>query len=157
MKNRILSYEEALEKAKNYCAYQERCLSDMRTKLTAWGINKKEQEKIIQTLLAQNFIDELRYARLFAEGKSRINAWGKQKIIYALRSKKINDNHIQQAITNIELEDYQKTLAKNAEKYIANHTFVSENERKQKLIRYLLSKGFEYAAIQEYLENKNNL
>ena len=45
MKNRILSYEEALEKAKNYCAYQERCLSDMRTKLTAWGIDKKEQEK----------------------------------------------------------------------------------------------------------------
>ena len=44
MKNRILSYEEALEKAKNYCAYQERCLSDMRTKLTAWGIDKKSKK-----------------------------------------------------------------------------------------------------------------
>ncbi len=157
MNPHTLSYEEALRKAKNYCAYQEHCILDVRNKLITWGINKKEQDKIIDTLIDLGFINELRYAQLFVEGKFRIKAWGKQKIIYGLRSKQISNQHIKQAISLIETGDYKKTIAKNAEKYIISHKFSSENERKQKLTRYLLSKGFEYASIQAYLENKNNL
>jgi regulatory protein len=57
---------QALPKAKHYCAYQERCHSEVRDKLYGFGLNKTEVEQIIGTLIEENYLNEERFAIQFA-------------------------------------------------------------------------------------------
>ena len=61
--------EKALEKIKQYCAYQERCHSEVRNKLYGFGLNSEEIETIISTLIQENFLNEERFALAYAGGK----------------------------------------------------------------------------------------
>ena len=42
-----MTQNEALEKMKKYCAYQERCQSDVRQKLYYFELNNNEIENIL--------------------------------------------------------------------------------------------------------------
>jgi regulatory protein len=77
-----------LEKARQYCDYEERCIHDVRNKLYQWSVQSELIDKIILRLENENYIDEDRYVRAFALGKLRNNKWGRNKILFALRSKK---------------------------------------------------------------------
>ena len=74
-----------LNKARNYCAYQERCLEEVKTRLKEWKVQSRFIEKILEELLKDDFINEERFARIFSSGKFRYNHWGKNKIIYELK------------------------------------------------------------------------
>jgi len=48
---KYLTKEQALQKLKHYCAYQERCHSEVKEKLYNLGIWKKDHDEIISTLI----------------------------------------------------------------------------------------------------------
>ncbi len=153
MKTQKFNTEEVLLKIKRYCAYQERCTSEVKNKLKLWGLSDKETLEIIKELTELQYIDNLRYATLFASGRMHIKGWGKQKIMYALRAKQIDEKHIQEAISKLDSNDYKQNLEKQAEKWMRTQTITNSYEQKQKLVRYLLNKGYEYADIQEFLKH----
>ena len=80
MKNNSLKYEEALYKSAAYCSQSEHCISDLRNKLTQWGVMESDWDKIIRYLVDENYINESRYAIAFTKDKFRYNKWGKIKI-----------------------------------------------------------------------------
>ena len=84
------SPEKALQKLKHYCGYHERSHSEVRQKLYSLGLHKKEVEELIARLIEEEYLNEERFARLFASGKSRIKGWGKQKIRHELRLKGVS-------------------------------------------------------------------
>ena len=96
-----LSPQEALHKAAAYCSSGEQCCYDISEKLKKWGIEDSEASKIIEYLIKQRFIDEARYAKGFTNDKFRFNKWGRTKIAYALRLKKIPETLIDEALYNI--------------------------------------------------------
>lgn len=147
-KQQPLSVLNALKKAQAYCAYQERSHWEARQKLRGWQLPDEQIEWIISELIGENFLNELRYAKCFAEGKFRIKGWGKQKIKNALRSKKVSDYCINKALEGI-VEGYGEMLQKQAEKWL--HTHVHTTQQQQKLITHLLTKGYEYNEIMRYL------
>lgn len=148
-----LTPSQALEKIKHYCAYQERCHSEVREKLFDYGLNKNESDEILLYLLENNFLNEQRYAEQFAGGHFRRKKWGRIKIRYALRQKQISDPCIKKALLVIDEEDYLKTLQqlfdekKNTLRSEKNH-FI----RKKKIRDHLLQKGFEAGLIQDLLK-----
>jgi regulatory protein len=73
MKNNFLKYEEALYKSAAYCSQSEHCISDLRNKLTQWGVLESDRDKIIRYLIDENYIDESRYAIAFTKDKFRYN------------------------------------------------------------------------------------
>lgn len=152
--HQILSPLSALEKAKKYCAYQERAHSDVRKKLMEWKLTEEQVEWVIAELIQENYLNELRYARAFAEGKFRIKGWGKYKIKYSLRAKGISDYCIAQALESI-TENYQDMLAKQAAKWLRIHP--DKDKQNQKLTAHLLSKGYAYNEIQNYLQTSDDL
>ena len=105
-----LTAGEALNKAAAYCTLCERCISEVSTKLTAWGVPHGEQEKIIARLTNEKFIDEARYCRAFVNDKVKFNRWGRIKITAALREKKLPQEYIKEAIEDIDEEVYQQAL-----------------------------------------------
>ena len=142
--------EKAFQKAKYYCAYQERSHAEVKKKLYGFGLYKNEVEILLSRLIEENYLNEERFAIAFAGGKFRIKQWGKTKIKYELRMRQISDYNIKKALSQIEEEDYLKTLQKLAAEKLA--TLKSEKNifiRKSKLQNYLVGKGYEFNLIGE--------
>ena len=97
MYKKYLTKEQALQKLKHYCAYQERCHNDVKEKLYKLGVWKKEHDEIIAALIEENYLNEERFAIAYAGGKFRINSWGRVKIKYALKQKQVSEYCIKKA------------------------------------------------------------
>ncbi|MCK4408183.1 MAG: RecX family transcriptional regulator [Bacteroidales bacterium] len=131
-----------IEKIKQFCDYQERCISDVKNKLSEWNVQPAKIEKIILELQKTDFINEERYAKAYASGKFRIKKWGKNKIIYELYRKQIPDLYIQIGLHEINDEDYLKTLKEIISKKEAEIKETSISKRNNKLAAYTISKGY---------------
>jgi regulatory protein len=144
-----LTPQQALQKAKHYCGFQERCHNEVKEKLYSFGLKKYEVEILISQLIEEDYLNEQRFAEQFAGGKFRMKQWGKVKIVYELKQKRISETVIKKSLKAIDEEDYQKTLQKllkikwnalSGEQYIT---------RQAKTTSYLLQKGYEINLISE--------
>ena len=138
-----LTKEQALQKLRHYCRYQERCHSEVKQKLYELGIRKTDHDEIMATLIEGGYLNEERFALAYAAGKFRIKQWGRIKIKYELKQKGISGYNIKKALEQINEEEYSKTLQKlTDEKYTA---LKSEQYllRRKKTMDYLLQKGYE--------------
>ena len=144
MSNKHYSKEQAFQKTKQYCAYQERCHSEVKDKLYGFGLNRKEVDEIISILIGENYLNEERFAIQFAGGHFRSKQWGRVKIKYQLKQKQVSEYCIKKALKTIDEDDYLKTLQKLFDAKLK--TLKSEKNifiKKRKLQDYLLQKGFE--------------
>jgi regulatory protein len=154
IQRKYLTKEQALQKAKHYCGYQERSHNEVKEKLHLLGLWKKDVEEVISTLIEENYLNEERYAVAFAGGKFRMKNWGRVKIKYELQQKKISAYCIKKAMKEIDDEDYKKTFSKLAE--LKWGSLKGEKNifiKKRKTQDYLMQKGFEYELINEFFKN----
>ena len=142
MKN--ITKEQALQKLKHYCTYQERSHYEVKQKLWELGVRSGDHDELIATLIDEDYLNEERFAIQFAGGKFRMKEWGKKKILYGLREKKVSDYLIKKALAAIDEEDYMKVLNKLAEEKYNSLKDEQYLERKKKTIDYLIQKGYEY-------------
>jgi len=154
IQKKYLTTEQALQKAKHYCSYQERCHFEVTEKLYSLGVWKKDVEGIISQLIEENYVNEERYAITFASGKFRIKQWGRVKIKYELQQKKISPYCIKRALKEIDDSEYEKTFLKLAEeKWTSLKSEKNIFTRKSKTQDYLLQKGFEHEMINGFFKN----
>jgi regulatory protein len=144
-------YRIALNKAMSQCSVRELCQDDIRSKLMLWGIEKNDNEKIIEILVRENFINESRYATAFARDKFKYNKWGKLKISAHLKIKKIKGDIIREALDSIDDEQYTNMIKLLLDSHRKTVKAKNQYELKAKLMRYGLSKGFESGLLYEML------
>jgi len=147
VQKKFLTKEQALQKLRQYCAYQERSHSEVQTKLYELGIRKTEHDEIIATLIEEDYLNEERFAMQFVGGKFRMKDWGRKKIYYALKEKKISEYSIKKALQQVSEEAYQEVLTELAQK---KYGLLKDEQwlvRKRKTIDYLLQKGYEYELV----------
>ena len=147
---KYLTKEQALQKLKHYCTYQERSHYEVKQKLYELGVRSSDHDEIIASLIDEDYLNEERFAIQFAGGKFRMKQWGKKKILYALKEKKVSDYSIKKALAQINEDDYLKVLKKLAEEKYNLLKDEQYMDRKKKTIDYLIQKGYEY-------ENVNNI
>ena len=145
-----LTIKEAYPRIASFCAYQERTQNEVRERLKDFGIDGDEAEEVIVMLMSDNYLNESRFAITYAGGKSRIKKWGKNKIKQALKQKGISENCIKIAIQDIDNEDYFNNL-KLAEKKLAEIKETNPLKRKQKLLNFIQTKGYENDLVWEVL------
>ena len=143
MRTGRLSKEQALQKIRHYCAYQERCHQEVKEKLYGFGLRRDETDELISRLIEDNYLDEERFAVQFAGGKFRMKHWGRRKVEAELKARQVSSYCIRKGLAQITEEDYQKTLARLAgDKYkslAGEDPFVA----RAKTMSYLLQKGYE--------------
>jgi regulatory protein len=150
MQKKQLSFQEGLIKLQRYCAYQERCHSEVQQKLYDLGVWKNDAENIIVKLIEDNYLNEERFAESYVHGKFTIKQWGKTKIKLKLKEKKVSDYLIKKALAQIDDADYLKTLEKLlAKKHKEYKTKYKGYELQAKLINFALSKGYEMDVVRE--------
>lgn len=135
-------YPYLLSKMENFCSYQERCIQDVQLKLKRWKVQAEVINKIINELINEGFIDEERFAKIYAGSKLRINHWGRNKIIYELKKKNIPDLYIQMGLNDIDDDEYLNALKEIISR--KDNTLKEKDlfKRKQKLASHAISKGF---------------
>ncbi len=140
-----------IEQLKSYCAIQERCSNDIVTKMKSWRITNKNQNKILEILIQEDFINDKRYSKSFCRGKFRIKKWGKIKIVNELKRKNINPTTIISSLNEISDMDYSKELDIQFNKKKQSITTLNYYEKKKKIANYLIGKGYESNLVWEKL------
>ncbi len=138
-----LTKEQAIQKLRQYCAYQERSHSEVKQKLWELGVWRSEHDEIIASLIEDDYLNEERFAVQFVGGKFRMKDWGRKKIYYGLKEKGISDYLIKRAMKEIDEDLYQKTLRELAQKKYESLKGEQYLVRKKKTMDYLLQKGYE--------------
>lgn len=142
--------EATMAAIRHYCAYQDRCHSEVRTKLLGLECYGEELEEAISVLIEEDFLNEERYAISYARGKFRMNKWGRIRIRQHLQLKKVSDYCIRKALSQLNEVEYADTLQQLMEKKAAALD-KERNDwvRKQKVFQYLLQKGYESDLVQD--------
>lgn len=134
---------EVLVKAANFCAYQERTQQEVRKRLAELEVEGDEAEEMIVWLIENNYLNEERFARIFAGSKFRQKRWGRLKIRQELKMRGVSEYCLKAGMNEIDNDDYIQTLTEMLEKKSREIKDSNPLIRKQKLLRYALSKGFE--------------
>ncbi len=141
----------AYPKIKHYCGYSERCHYEVREKLFGMGLLKKDVELLLSRLIEEDYLNEERYAVLFAGGHFRQRKWGKTKIIYELRQKRVSEQNIKRALKEIGEDDYLQTLQKLAQAKWKSLKGEQYLVREAKTNAFLQQKGYEWPVIQKII------
>lgn len=149
--------EMALNKLRKYCAYQDRCHKEVRTKLLSLKVYGDELEEIISELIKDKFLNEERFAKSYARGKFRLKKWGRYKIKQQLKFRDISNYCIKKAMEEIDEEEYMSTLKSILEKQIEKNDKLSFLLARDKAIKYAFSRGFENEAIYSLLKDLEHL
>ncbi len=151
-KTKYISKEVGLAKLQKYCAYQDRCHQEVRTKLINLGIYGDTLEEIIAELIGDNFLNEERFARSFARGKFRMRRWGKNRILSELKFRKISEYCIRKAMSEIEDEEYIQALNEVIQKKNKHLKEKDPFKAKNKLANYAIGRGYEIDLVWEIVK-----
>lgn len=143
---------EALVRLQKYCAYQERCHTEVEEKLRQLGIYGDKAGELLIELNRTGFLDEERYARAFVRGKFRLKKWGRVKITVELKKKRISEYCIRKGFEELDTEEYMQTLRALAENRWERLEGESVWEKRKKIGSHLLQKGYEPEYVNELLK-----
>ena len=144
---------DILNKAKKYCAYQERSQQEVRDKLYSLGLHKSDVEETLALLVTEDYVNEQRFAVAYVGGKFRIKKWGKIKIKQGLKQKKVSDYCIRYALNSISFGDYRKCISEIISEKNARVTEKDMVKRKAKIARQVISRGFEPTLVWDLLND----
>ncbi len=147
-----LSSDQVLDKMAKYCAYQERCVKDVKDKLKTYDIAEKEKNIILEYLLDNRFVNDERFAKSFVRGKVNQSGWGVNKIRFHLIQKGIDKDIIEEALGQTDEEAYRQRLIEILKAKAKTVKAASDYEKKRKLAAYAMQKGFEGSLIWEVLK-----
>lgn len=137
-----LSEPQALQRIAAYCSHTEQCEFDVRRKLTAWEIPEDAVLRIVKRLRDERFLSDERFCRSFINDKLKFNKWGKTKIVYELRKRSIPESVYKPILDELSPDDFEQQLMHILSVKIKSVKGKDEYDRKTKLIRFALSRGF---------------
>jgi regulatory protein len=143
MTKKVFTVDEIKRKLEQYCVYQDRCHKEVEQKMWDYNLIPEAKELILLSLMQDNFLNEERFSKSYARGKFRIKNWGKQRIVRELKFRDISAYNIKTALKEIDEQEYLTTIYRITEN--RNNVISEPNiyKRKQKLIAFLMRKGFE--------------
>lgn len=151
--NKPLTPDQVLDKMAKYCAYQERCVKDVRDKLKTFEIPEEEKAKILDYLLDNHFVNDERFAKSFVRGKVNQSGWGVNKIRFHLIQKGIDKDIIEEALGQTDEEAYRQRLIEILKTKAKTVKADSDFEKKRKIAAYAMQKGFEGSLVWDVLKD----
>lgn len=139
-----VSRDVALNRLAALCAQSEKCISDVKKKLSLWNLSDEDSDFILDFLLENKFVDESRFASAFVRDKVRFAKWGRSKIVFALKAKSIPSDVISQALQSVDQQDFSSTMETVLRAKLKSISYKDFYDAKNKLVRFGASRGFEF-------------
>ena len=147
-----MTEQEAYLQLAALCAQAEHCQQEMRDKMRRWELDETVQNRIIDRLIKERYVDDERYARAFVKDKIRYNKWGRRKVQQALWQKRVDADIQQRVLDEIDEKEYLDILRPLLKQKRKNIRAASDYELNQKLARFALSRGFTFDLIRQCLD-----
>lgn len=133
-----------LSRLADLCSKSEHCTYDIKEKLRKSDLDTEAQARIIEWLTKERFLNDARYAGVYARDKAKFNGWGPIKIRYELRRRGISSEACNNAIDEVDETIFEESLRKSIESKRRTVHHSDPNKLKASLLQYGCSKGFEY-------------
>jgi regulatory protein len=146
-----MNEQEAYLQLAALCAQAEHCEQEMRDKMKRWELDETVQNRVINRLTEERYIDNERYARAFVKDKIRYNKWGRRKVQQALWMKRIDADIQQRVLDEIDEKEYLDVLRPLLKQKRKSIKAENDYELNQKLVRFALSRGFTFDIIRQCL------
>ena len=124
-RSKTYTIEAAQAAIQRYCAFQERCQSEVEERLRSMGVLPEAQAELVADLMANGFLNEERFARAFARGKFRIKGWGPRKIAQGLQAKRVSSACINLGLSELDEGEVRGYLLRQREKYPDDQEFLA--------------------------------
>ena len=141
-----------LDRARRYCALSEQCESGVRQKLISWGATSDEVPLIVDRLRNEDYLNDVRYARAYCEGKLLHQYWGRQKVLYHLRTKHLPKEAIEEGMAVVDDETYYSILNDETDKKLRLLGGEMTPEVRRKMVSFLASRGYSTSDINRVLD-----
>lgn len=147
-----ITEQEAYLRLASLCAQAEHCQYEIKEKMRRWELGEEAQTRIMERLVKERYIDEMRYARAFVKDKVVYNKWGRRKVEQALWQKQIDDDIRQRVLEEVDDEAYVSVLRPLLKQKRKSTKAGSEYEMNQKLVRFALGRGFTFDIIRQCID-----
>lgn len=153
--------EQALKTLMWVCARAEKSSGDALRLMRSWGVPPAEQSRVLDTLIAQKFIDDARYSAAYVREKSRLNGWGERKILAGLRLKGVSRDvaiwAMEEQMEGLE-EGTSERVGRMMEKKIRGFRAKAKDEwdLRGRMLRYGMSLGYDYDDVTRAIEQIMN-
>ncbi len=147
--------EMAIAKAETLCSRAEYSQAEILKKLMSWGVGQHNAKQIIDGLIDNRFIDNGRFARAYVAEKVEFARWGDKKIYVGLRSKGIDHDTAKEALAGINAEKYYQNIIDLVKAKAKTLEEPTTYENRSKILRFMLSRGFEGATVVKVLNNRD--
>lgn len=152
-KDKAYTVQEIKVKMEYYCAYQDRCHYDVEKKLKEFFLIPEARDEILLSLMSDKFLNEERFAKSYVRGKFRMKSWGRRKIVQELKKRNISEYLINIGLKEIDQDEYYSTIEKLLLKKKDTIKTEKSYELRNKLISFMMNKGFEYEEVSDVLED----
>lgn len=140
-----------LSRLQKLCSKAEYCRADVyRKALKDLEGDEEAAQKVVETLVAEKYVDDARFASAFAREKASLQGWGPVKIRFQLRGKGVSDSVIAAALEEIEPEKADARLEKLLS--AKARTLEGDPQFRLKLLKFALSRGYEYNTVEAALK-----
>lgn len=143
--------DKILDRLRRQCSRREYCSADILKKAgDALDGDRNGAKEILDVLVADKYVDDLRYATAYAREKAMISGWGETKIRYMLSSKGISRETVSRALEEIDEVKADQRL----EKLMAAKAKVLKDDPqvRLKLLRFGLGRGYQYDEVATVIE-----
>lgn len=143
------------EKAYNYAI---KYLKNIKTKKDVYdylirkGFTEEETSEVCDYIEEVGLVDDDLYVKFFVEDSFRIKNKGARKIVYELKQRGIDDEKIEEAMEEASDMEYEALKEAYERKLEATKSETDPYKRKNKIIRFLISRGFDYSDIKEIVD-----
>lgn len=140
-----------LSRLQKLCSKAEYCRADVyRKALKDLEGDEEAAQKVVETLVAEKYVDDARFASAFAREKASLQGWGPVKIRFQLRGKGVPESVIAAALEEIEPEKADARLEKLLS--AKARTLEGDPQFRLKLLKFALSRGYEYNTVEAALK-----
>lgn len=134
------------------CARSEHCQYELTEKMRRWGMTEEAQARVMQRLVSERYVDDLRFARAFVKDKILYNKWGRRKVEQALWAKRISDDVRAEVLSEVADEQYLSVLRPLLKQKRRSIKAATDYELNQKLVKFALGRGFTYNIIRQCVD-----
>lgn len=134
------------------CSRREYCSRGIMELLRRKGVEESEADEILLRLRQQKYVDDARYAASFARDKALLAGWGPKKIAYELSVKGISEETVQSALDSVDKDGSLRRMEEVLRVKWNSVKAPSHAERKLKVLRFAVSRGYPYMQVKKVLD-----
>ena len=143
---------KVLNRLRGLCSRREYCVADVLKKVTE-GLegDRTAAQEVVDVLVKEKYVDDLRYASAFARDKSAIQGWGEVKIRYMLSAKGVSRDVIDKALEEIDQDKADSRLEKLLQNKLKS--LKDDPQCRLKLLRFALGRGYSYDEVNDVVNS----